>query len=276
MDLSVNDEEISEEEIGAPEKMISQRDYRPTPYADSDWEFVGERILERGFVPMVVNVLPGEAVTTDPMFEQFDAPISQGKAQMLHDPQGRSPALETAEVAAEIDEEMIEEIRQMGYAEGLAAGREEGRKDAEAEMSGEFTQLEARMKKVTEDIQTHLRSFFTRVERQSFELALSVARKILVTTAEIKPDYIVEVIAEGLKCCGSAKPIRIRLSHDDYEFIEVVGLPAQLSSSELGVTYVADDTIKTGCIIETDFGDIDLTLEKMWEQVKESLYSVAR
>ncbi len=129
------------------------------------------------------------------------------------------------------------------------------------------------MKKVTDEIQTHLRNFFARVEKQSFDLALAISRKILTTTAEIKPEYIVEVITEGLKCCGSAKPLRIRLSHDDYEFIEVVGLPAQLSPTELGVTYIPDDTVKSGCIIETDFGDIDVTLEKMWEQVRESLYS---
>lgn len=271
--MSQNEEQ---EEIESRVSTMTQRDYRPTPYVDSDWEVVGQRITERGFVPMIVDVLTGESTTVDPMFEEFGKPITSGKTQMLHDPSGKGPEVRVEEVVPQIDEAMIEQVRQAAYAEGLAAGREEGRAEAETELTAEYTKLEGRMRKVTDDIKTHLTNFFARVEKQSFDLALSIARKILITTAELKPDYIVEVISAGLKCCGSAKPLRIRLSHDDYEFIEVVGLPAQLSQTELGVTYVPDDGIKTGCVIETDFGDVDLTLEKMWEQVKESLYTAAR
>ena len=48
-------------------------------------------------------------------------------------------------------------------------------------------------------------------------------------------ERIEAVIREGLSKLGAGKPLRIRISPKDMEFIEIVGLPVEISKEELGV-----------------------------------------
>ena len=125
-----------------------------------------------------------------------------------------------------------------------------------------------------ETINGQTQSFFVDTEKKAVELALAVARRILSTTAELKPEYIVDVIRMGVAKLGAATPIQIRVSPQDLEFLQVVGLPPELSAQELGAQFVADDSVRSGCVIETDFGEIDLDLDTMWQQISADLYGV--
>lgn len=51
----------------------------------------------------------------------------------------------------------------------------------------------------------------------------------------------------------------------------MIGLPVELNTEELGVTYVADESIQSGCVVETNFGELDLQLDQMWEQLRVSI-----
>ncbi|HQH27834.1 MAG TPA: FliH/SctL family protein, partial [Oligoflexia bacterium] len=114
------------------------------------------------------------------------------------------------------------------------------------------------------------------VEQYALQLAVEISKKILGSAVELRPEYILEIIRSGLHNLGAAKPMKVRVSPQDYEFIEVVGLPADLTPQETGVQYVSDEAIKAGCVIETDFGEVNLELDQMWEQVKNSLYAVCK
>ena len=86
-----------------------------------------------------------------------------------------------------------------------------------------------RVKGVTDAIYQQWSGLASRLEKQAVDLSLQVSRKILATTAEIKPEYIITVIKEALTQLGAAKPVRIRVSPDDYEFLMVIGLPISLT-----------------------------------------------
>src|SRR5690606_22341750 len=148
---------------------------------------------------------------------------------------------------------------------------EEGRKESEEKIVESYEALNKRMAEVTQAIEAEVREHVTSLERRALSFALEVARKICQTTAEAKPDYIFEIIRRGIQSLGAAEAIRVRVSLDDYEFLEVIGLPADLSESELGIKYVADETIASGCVIETNFGEVSLELDTMWEQIKDNL-----
>jgi flagellar assembly protein FliH len=158
----------------------------------------------------------------------------------------------------------VEEARKEGYLHGA--------RETEATVMQRYEELSERLKGITDAIYEQWSGLAAVLERQAVDLALQVSKKILSTTVDAKPDYILTVIRQGLSEMGAAKPVRIRVSAEDFEFLNVIGLPMDLSEKELGVTYVADDTIKSGCIIETNFGEVDLVLDRMWEQIRDLIY----
>jgi len=254
---------------------VSQRDYRPTPYTQSVWEAVGERISERDFMPLEVNIVHSETAVADPMFDVFDAGFHPQHELLLHGVGARkSYELEEVEEAEKrvrdnerADQEWLSKIEA-----ARAAGYEQGRLDADAKIADRYDKLAHHLHTVTDAIYQQWSGLAGRLERQALDLAVQISRRILTTTVEAKPEYILEVIRRGLTELGAAKPVKIRVSLDDYEFLNVIGLPIELSTQELGVTYVADETVKSGCVIETDFGEVDLVIDRMWNEVKDRIY----
>lgn len=261
----------------ASEVQLSQKDYRPTPFATTRWEVVGERITNRDFLPLEVAILKGEAVVADPMFEVFAEGLSQDLETVTHSANPTQRAAESGPSAApEISAEVLEELRQKAFEEGRAQGRIEGADELRSTVDERYNEIQQRLEAFHETLRAEVANYRVTSEKRAAELALAIAKKILVTTAEIRPQYILDVVRGALESEGAGKPLRIRVSPQDYEFLEVIGLPAELSTQETGVHYVSDENVASGCVLETDFGEVDLQLEKMWEQIKESLYEVVK
>lgn len=256
----------------SPQKFLSQKDYRPTPYRDSIWETIGER-FESCFLPLEMSVIQTESSIPDPMFEVFNTP-HQGVSTLWHSSTGKEQESETLDRAKEprLDSEAIAAELQRRFEEGFAAGVAVGKKEGQEEAAEQYELLCAKMEKVNSSVSLQIEEHFAKIEKEALRLSLEIAKKILLTTARIQPEYIHDVLRQAMSALGAGKPLRVRLSPEDHEFIEVIGLPSQLSAEHLGLIYVADETVTSGCIVETDFGEIDVQLETMWQQVKENIY----
>ncbi len=250
--------------------MQSQATFSPTPFSETEWEVVGKRIEVVEFMPMDVEVIESELTRPDPMFADFGGGVA-GKSQM-------SLGGETQQEDSEpvIDEALLEAVRAEAFEAGRLQGREEAMQEASQQGDERHSELLKELKQFELQLVREVKTVAARTEKCGFELALSIARKILATTAEARPEYILDVIRSALESTGAGKALRVRVSPQDYEFLEVIGLPPDLSSEETGVTYVADESIASGCVVETDFGLVDHRLEEMWAQVKESLFSAVK
>ncbi len=256
-----------------------RREFTPSPYRDAVWETVGDSGGAVSFSPLELKIV-GVSAAADPLFEQFAPSLASGVDRLWHSTTGKgqpsavgsqspSASIDLADYIPREEAEVEYQARfDAGYQQGVQVAREEAEAQ-EKERAEKFTELSA-------SLRSQAQHLFTRIEKEAIKLSLAVAKKILITTADAKPDYIAQVIAEGIKSLGAAKPMRVRLSPEDLEFVEVVGLPPELSQQELGIKYVSDESIRSGCVIETDFGEIDLQLESMWEQVRENLFEVYR
>ena len=254
------------------EEILSQQDYIPTPFEESSFEVVGEEVKERDFCALEVEIVPQETAQVDPMFQQFDDSRPESPSKLWHLPEEFAYTGETKEEEEEVNhQEILEEHGKQQYQEGHTAGYQEGYSAAEESVAARYEDLSNQISELGKKISTGADEYFGRLERESIKLSLEVAKKILQITAEVKPDYILDVIRQGLKSLGGSKPLKIRLSPQDFEFLEVVGVPLELSSEELGVEYVADEEIVFGCLIETDFGKADLQIDSMWEQIRQKL-----
>lgn len=173
--------------------------------------------------------------------------------------------------------EKLEEVRQHQrlkeeYERGRKAGIEEGLDQAMVEIIDNSQKQIAHLAAMTREFVVKSQEVLRTAEVEAVKFALEVSRHILISTSDVRPEYIVDVVREGIRSLGAGTPTRVRISEQDYEFMQVVGLPPEISEEELGVKYVVDPLIKTGCVIETNFGEIDLQLESMWEQVKDKIY----
>lgn len=265
----------SESELETDKVITCQRDYRPTPYRDAMWEIVGESFAHLGFSPLELSVIATERARPDKMFEIFDDPKLEQGGMRWH---GTDKPL-----APEVTEQKKEDVAKLNEEElaaqfetGRTAGVEQGYQTAKQEFDAELAAFKQRFEALQQSVLDSASACFVRVEKEGIELALAVARKILDATVEARPEYIIQVIERATQALGASKPVRIRISPEDYEFISVVGLPPELSAEELGIQYVADEGIKSGCVVETNYGEVDLQLERMWEQIKENLFEAYR
>lgn len=271
---------IHEDEAEDKILRCSQMEFRPTPYVQTEWEKVGEGWPFPDFIPLEISVLHEDVAAADPMFTVFDEGLSGRGVQAIG--HGGLPAPSLAARDEEQREPTEEEIRALEqlleerYVQGRNEGLQEGYAQGEASVVARYEQLSQRVSQITDGIAKQVQALLERLQKEAVELSLQISRKILATTVDVRPDYIVDVVREALKSLGAAKPLRVRVSPQDYEFLEVVGLPPELSTEELGVVYVMDESVKSGCIVETDFGEVDMVLEKMWEQVRNSLYEVVK
>lgn len=262
--MAVIRQKATDDETGAelvPKVLRSQKDYVPSPYLRGRWEAVGGAAEHGGFVPIeVASVDAEDALTRSEMFTDWSG---DERASL---PSSGAPAALQPDAT-----EILEAAKKEAYEAGFVAGKAAGAAEAQAEAQQVQAARDAQMQEFQLSLSEQLKQFYADVEHQAVQLSLNVARKVLETSASINPEYIVEVIRRSLSHLGATKAFRIRVSPEDYEFITVVGLPSELSPSELGVEYVADEDIRAGCVIESQFGEVDLQVDHMWEQVRESI-----
>ena len=256
--------------------ILSQKDYRATPYRDTEWEVIGERFTDRNFAPLELEVVPSKLAKTDPMFADFGASFTDGRDSFFHSANGESGIAKKEPEAPVFDPAIIEAELSQRFEEGREAGRKEGQELAESIIEERHAEMQARFEMLAQEMRDELTRCIQQLQTNAAALALNVSKKILLTTADAKPEYIFEVIRHGIQSLSGSTPLRVRVSQQDFEFLEVIGLPKDISTAEIGVEYVADENIQTGCVIETSFGEVDLQLDHMWEQVRANLFGTEK
>lgn len=260
---------------------LSQESYRETPYEDSAWEIVGEFDGEQEFAPLEFQVLTSEQIVTDPMFADYGGLPQSDSVRRWHLPGELAYKAPHAEAKAE--EEVVDtsiriepEELERRLAEAEARGRQSGYEEAVAQNLERLKMLEERFAVVLEDISKQREQDFTVLEVQAVELAMAVARKIVAHAVEINPEYIIEIVREALTHAGGAKVRKVRVSPEDMEFINVIGLEKRMREYDGSWQFEKDETIKSGCIVETSAGEIEYDLDRAWERVRDNVVKVIR
>jgi flagellar biosynthesis/type III secretory pathway protein FliH len=155
--------------------------------------------------------------------------------------------------------------------EAFNAGKETGMAEATAASAEKLTRLEASARGVLTDLQAQTKELLQRHEQQALSLALEIANKIIHFAVEINPEYLLPLVREALEHAAGARVRRVRLSPQDMEFIQVIGGASQIKDFDGTWEFVADPTIRTGCVVESSAGEIDFQLDRAWERVREQV-----
>jgi len=158
-------------------------------------------------------------------------------------------------------EAACEEIYKEAFAEGEKAGFTAGMSEAKRICFG----LEALLGEITE----FKKRLFKECEQEVVELTVSIARKVIQRELSMKEDSVVYVVREALKAAVTNGKIILRINPADMEIIngEARGLQRYTKGFSSIVIEGDEGVSRGGCIIETDSGEVDATIEGLLDEV---------
>lgn len=267
----------SQEQLGPGE--LSQANFQPTPYEDATYTVLGEMKDEPSFDPLQVRVVSAD-VSLDPVFADYGGRLTEGRDSMWHLPEG--VAYVSKRMSEERDEEMrrreqeIEERIAKARAEGYERGKIEAFEQAISANSDKIDELNRRSASLFEDLIKQIAEHSKQVEHECVKLSLKVAEKLVGTAVEINPEYLISLVNQAIEMSGTARINKVRVSPQDMEFIEVVGITKMLKGFDGSWTFEGDAAVRAGCVMETSAGTIDFQIDAAWERIKDQVLRAVR
>ncbi|MCB0329246.1 MAG: hypothetical protein KDD70_06270 [Bdellovibrionales bacterium] len=258
-----------------------QADYQETPYEDAAWEIIDEVDENPQFAPMELEVLKNHEFQLDPMFEDYGGRTPEDQKRMFHAVQSQEE--DTGETVEEKLRREIEELKasregavKMARKTALEQGRREGKEEAIQQRKQAEGMINEAVELLLKDMFNQLKQAVGELEKRSVEFSLQVARKIIGTAVEVNPEYVIPVIREALSHAGTALIKKVRVSPEDYEFIEVLGVRKVIQGFDGTWDFEADATITSGCVVDTTAGEIDFQLDEAWSRIADQVVRVVR
>ncbi|WP_075792899.1 flagellar assembly protein FliH [Massilia putida] len=164
--------------------------------------------------------------------------------------------------------------REEGYAEGLDAGQAEGH------AAGYEEGLALGRAEAAEELE-HLRQLATTfgdavtqaddaISNDVLELALHLARGMVRTAFDVKPDLILPVVREAIDYLPNLQQPALLILHPEDALIVKSGIGHELDKS--GWRIVEDETIaRGGCRVDTASNQIDAQIGSRWQRLTHAL-----
>jgi flagellar assembly protein FliH len=175
-------------------------------------------------------------------------------------------AEELEAIRAAAREEGYAEGLDAGQAEGHAAGYEEGLALGRAEAADELEHLR--------ELATTFGDAVTQadetISNDVLELALHLARGMVRTAFDVKPDLIIPVVREAIDYLPNLQQPALLMLHPEDALIVKSGIGHELDKS--GWRIVEDETIaRGGCRVDTASNQIDAQIAARWQRLTHAL-----
>ncbi|GHV78486.1 flagellar assembly protein FliH [Spirochaetia bacterium] len=182
---------------------------------------------------------------------------------------------EAQQKAAEIEstaEAAFEKTRKEAANAGFKDGREAGYADGKAEAD----RLIERVQTVLERAQGRREEILVETEQQIVDLVLLMTRKVIKIISETQTDVVTENILAALRKVKSRGAITIRVNVRDLRLTTGhIDRFIQKMEGVKGIQVAEDSTVDPGgCIIETDFGEIDARISSQLSELESKIRAV--
>lgn len=185
--------------------------------------------------------------------------------------------LETARAEAESirgeAESSADDIREESRKAGFAQGREEGYREGFAEAERVAEQLQRVLDKAIEKRTAIIEDS----ETQIIELVLMIARKVVKVISENQKNVVVNNVIQALRKLKTRGEVLVRVNLEDVELAsDRIRDFTRMVENVQSVTVVEDSTVdKGGCVIETDFGEIDARISSQLKEIEDKILDLA-
>jgi flagellar assembly protein FliH len=179
-------------------------------------------------------------------------------------PMPTAEELEAIRMAAH-DEGYAEGL-EAGQAEGHAAGYEEGLALGRAEAAEELEHL----RRLATTFGDAVNEADAAITNDVLELALHLARGMVRTAFDVKPDLIIPVVREAIDYLPNLQQPALLILHPEDALVVKSGIGHELDKN--GWRIVEDDTIaRGGCRVDTASNQIDAQLAARWQRLTQAL-----
>ncbi len=178
----------------------------------------------------------------------------------------RQSAEEIIENATTDAKKNAERIKEQSRQEGLEAGIAEAQAEADrikAEAQDLYTQAES-------DREETLK----KLEPEIVRLIVDITEKLLMRTVIINPGVVINLLKDCLSNTTTVGDIVIHVSEDDYDLVsQNKNDILSVVDTSTNVSIIKDSTLNiSDCIIETQFGNIDCSLDQQFQALKSDLF----
>jgi flagellar assembly protein FliH len=161
--------------------------------------------------------------------------------------------------------------------EAAKKGREEGREEGYKEGSAEVERLVGRLHVILDRAMDKRAEILAETEAQVVELVLLVAKKVVKVISENQKSVVVQNIQQALRKLKTKSDVIVRVNLADLQLAtEHVKDFVQMTENAKKLQIIEDSTVdRGGCVIETDFGEIDARIASQLSELEERILDVA-
>ncbi|MDR3304061.1 MAG: flagellar assembly protein FliH [Treponema sp.] len=178
-------------------------------------------------------------------------------------------ATETVEASSINAEALCRAAEDRSFRQGREAGFNEGK--------AEVARLIERTQTVLERAQEKRAEIFAEAEKQLIDLALLISRKVIKILSENQKEVLIANVTEALHKVKSKGEVVIRVNTADIK-LSTEHTQDFIQALESGnAIQIQEDTSvdQGGCIIETDFGEIDARISSQMAELEARILEIA-
>ncbi len=165
------------------------------------------------------------------------------------------------------DRERLEDIAKKAYTEGFA----QGEADAKALVVHQSAPLFAALENVIAELTDTRQKLQHQIESEVVDLALHVGRKVVGRALETTPELVAGIVHEALNNIDDPEKITVRLNPADIRYIQSSPGGTILEMSAERIQFEEDEGIEAGgCLVQTEYGEIDARIEKQFQAIEEA------
>jgi flagellar assembly protein FliH len=176
--------------------------------------------------------------------------------------------------------ELLKEVQESAYKEAYDLGLSEGREEAFTKFSREIEEklgnLETLLKSL-EEAKTEILNFN---EAHMVRLIFQIANKLARVEVEKNDQSLIEVLRGAVTLAQDEENVTVRVARDQHEFVEEVKKQngRQFEFLKKIKLEPSDEITKGGCIVETNYGEVDARVEQrvqsLWDTLAENIPKV--
>ncbi|MGE3972980.1 MAG: FliH/SctL family protein [Bdellovibrionales bacterium] len=187
---------------------------------------------------------------------------------------------EKAEIEKQVEQialEKIKEIQEPAYKEAYAIGLEEGTKKAFEEHRQTIQEQLEKLDILLTSMGHMKRELMEQNEIYFIKTIHTMATKLAVAHIEEHKETIISVMKQAVDHAQSEENVMVKLCKEDFEFVEKFRENSKKEFDFLKKVKmeVSSDIKSGGCIVETNYGTIDATVEerinKLWSMLESKL-----
>jgi flagellar assembly protein FliH len=205
--------------------------------------------------------------------EGFNASAQVGADSLtnLMELQGKDDTEQKAglEFQREDCEEQIADSQVFNKEQVYNQGRQAGREEAEQEFADTVSALGVALEEIGRLRESILRNSI----HDMLLLVMVIAKEVIKREVEINPDVIVSTISRALHAAVKSDEFHLRINPQDLELVNEKKpfFIASISGLQNITVETSEEVSRGGCFLESNFGEVDATIEGQLEQIREQL-----